>query len=175
MQKRYRTNQYIRISPVQVIDESGKNLGVMDTYEALRIAQERGLDLIEIAPTVRPPVCKIMDFGKFKYQREKGEREHGKKQKETEIKSLRIGFTTGKHDLELRAKQAEKFLAEGDKVKIDMILRGREKSLRDFAQKKFGQFLEMIPEKELEQALKRTPQGFIAIIKPQIKTRISHE
>ncbi|KKS38972.1 MAG: Translation initiation factor IF-3 [Parcubacteria group bacterium GW2011_GWA2_42_14] len=147
----------------------------MDTYEALRIAQERGLDLIEIAPTVRPPVCKIMDFGKFKYQREKGEREHGKKQKETEIKSLRIGFTTGKHDLELRAKQAEKFLAEGDKVKIDMILRGREKSLRDFAQKKFGQFLEMIPEKELEQALKRTPQGFIAIIKPQIKTRISHE
>ena len=165
IQKRYRINQYIKISPVQVIDDAGKNLGVMDTYKAFELARERGLDLIEIAPTVRPPVCKIMDFGKFKYLREKGEREHSKKQKEVELKSLRIGFTTGKHDLELKVRQAEKFMAEGNKVKIDMILHGREKALRDFAQKKFNSFLEMIPEKEFDTEPKRTPQGFIAVIR----------
>lgn len=137
----------------------------METAEAFRIAQERGLDLIEIAPTVRPPVCRIMDFGKFKYQREKGEREHGKKQKEVEVKGIRIGFTTGKHDLELRAKQAEKFLKEGDKVRIDMRLHGREKAHGNVALQKFNAFLEMIPEGiTVEMPPKRFPQGFIAII-----------
>ena len=135
----------------------------METTEALRIAQERGLDLIEIAPTVRPPVCKIIDFGKFKYEREKGEREHGKKQKEVEIKGVRIGFTTGKHDLEIKAKQAQKFLDDGDKVKIDMVLRGRERALRDFAKKKFEEFLAMIPEKVFDADPKRTPQGYVTV------------
>ena len=147
-----------------MIDEDGKNLGTMETAEALRLAQERGLDLIEIAPTANPPVCRIMDFGKFKYDREKGEREHGKKQKEVEVKGLRIGFTTGKHDLQLRAKQAQKFLAEGDKVRIDMRLRGREKAHGALALKKFNEFLEMIEEHTLEMPPKRFPQGFIAII-----------
>lgn len=136
----------------------------METPEALRLAQERGLDLIEIAPTVNPPVCRIMDFGKFKYEREKGEREHGKKQKEIEIKGIRIGFTTGKHDLELRTKQIREFLAEGDKVRIDMRLRGREKAHGQLAFQKFNEFLEMIGEYTLEMPPKRFPQGFIAII-----------
>lgn len=137
----------------------------METAEAGKIAQERGLDLIEIAPTVRPPVCKIMDFGKFKYQREKGEREHGKKQKEVEIKSLRIGFTTGKHDLQLRANQAKKFLEGGDKVRIDMRLSGREKAHRDLALKKIQEFLKMIPiDINLDLPPKRLPNGFVAVI-----------
>jgi len=131
------------------------------------VAHERGLDLIEVAPNVRPPVCKIMDFGKFKYEREKGEREHGKKQKEVELKGIRVGFTTGKHDLGIRVKQIEKFLAEGNKVKIEMILRGREKALRDFARKKFDEFMAMIPEKAFDVEPKRTPQGFIAVIRKQ--------
>ena len=151
-----------------MVDETGQNLGVLETSEALRIAGERGLDLIEISPTAKPPVCKIMDFGKFKYEREKGEREHGKKQKDIEVKGIRIGFTTGKHDLLLRARQAEKFLKEGDKVRIDMRLTGREKAHRDLALKKFGAFLEMI---EIPHALelppKKLPQGFIAIITKQ--------
>lgn len=147
-----------------MIDEDGKNIGTMETPEALRLAQERGLDLIEIAPNVNPPVCRIMDFGKFKYDREKGEREHGKKQKEIEIKGIRIGFTTGKHDLELRAKQAKEFLAEGDKVRIDMRLRGREKAHGQLAFQKFNEFLEMIGEYTLESPPKRFPQGFIAVI-----------
>lgn len=148
-----------------MIDEDGKNLGVLETAEALRIAGERGLDLIEIAPTVKPPVCKIMDFGKFKYDREKGEREHGKKQKEVEVKGIRIGFKTGQHDLVMRAKQAVKFMAEGDKVRIDMRLAGREKAHGNLALQKFNDFLNIIPEEfTIEMGPKRFPQGFIAII-----------
>lgn len=148
-----------------MVDEGGKNLGIMETPEALRIAQERGLDLIEIAPTVRPPVCKIVDFGKFKYQREKGEREHGKKQKEVELKGVRIGFTTGKHDLERYAQKAQKWLEGGDKVRIDMRLRGREKAHGALALQKFNSFLQMIPvEIDLDQPPRRFPQGFIAVI-----------
>lgn len=138
---------------------------MLETAEALRLAREKGLDLIEIAPTVNPPVCRMMDFGKFKYEREKGEREHGKKQKEVEVKAIRIGFATGKHDLELRASQAKKFLERGDKVKIDLRLRGREKALGGVALQKFNEFLKMIPvEFNLESPPKRFPQGFIAII-----------
>lgn len=123
------------------------------------------MDLIEIAPTANPPVCRIMDFGKFKYQREKGEREHGKKQKDIEIKAIRIGFSTGKHDLELRANQVKKFLEKGNKVRVDMRLRGREKALGQVALQKFQDFLSMIPmEFSLESPPKRFPQGFIAVI-----------
>lgn len=167
IQKRYRINQFIRVSPIRVIDENGKNLGVVPTSEALRLANERGLDLIEIAPTVTPPVCRIMDYGKFRYEREKGEREHGKKQKEVEVKGIRIGFKIGIHDLKIRASQAQKFLAEGDKVRIQIRLAGREKAHPDVALKKFNEFLDiigaMIPI-TLELPPRRLPQGFIAII-----------
>lgn len=137
----------------------------METAEAGKIAQERGLDLIEIAPNVQPPICKIMDYGKFKYEHEKREREQGKKQKEVEVKSLRIGFTTGKHDLQMRANQAKKFMSAGDKVRIDMRLSGREKAHRDLAYKKFYEFLEMIPmDINLDSPPKRLPNGFVAVI-----------
>lgn len=106
-----------------------------------------------------------MDFGKFKYQREKGEREHGKKQKEVELKGIRIGFTTGKHDLERWAQKARGWLEKGDKVRIDMRLRGREKAHGALALQKFNNFLQMIPvELSLDQPPKRFPQGFIAVI-----------
>jgi translation initiation factor IF-3 len=164
-QRRYRINQYIRISPIQVVDETGKSLGVMETSEALTIAQEKGLDLIEIAPTVKPPVCKIMDYGKFKYQREKGERKRSKKQQESELKAIRIGFTTGKHDLERHAKKIKEFLDDGDKVRIDMRLRGRERAHKDVALQKFNEFLALIPaEFNLETPPKKLPQGFLAVI-----------
>jgi translation initiation factor IF-3 len=165
IQRRYRINQYIRVSPIRVVDENGKNLGVMETAEAGKIAQERGLDLIEIAPTVNPPVCKIMDFGKFKYEREKGERERGKKQKEVGTKMVRIGFATGKHDLLRYAQKTQEFLTEGNRVQIDMRLRGRERAHRDVALQKFNEFLGMIPaEFSLEMPPKRLPQGFAAVI-----------
>lgn len=138
----------------------------METSAALRIANERGLDLIEIAPTVTPPVCKIMEFGKFKYDREKGEREQSKKHKDTsEVKGVRIGFLTGRHDLEMRAKKIKEFLEEGHKVRIDMKLVGRQKAHGPLALEKFSAFLEMIPaDFTVELAPKRLPHGLIAVI-----------
>ncbi len=164
--KRYRINEYIRISPIRVVDENGENLGVIETAEALKTARERGLDLIEISPTANPPVCKIMDFGKFKYEREKGEREKGKgKNKESELKELRIGFTTGKHDLSRAAEKTKEFLERGDKVRISMRLRGREKAHGPLAMEKFREFLEYIPvAHRLESPPKRFPQGISAVI-----------
>ena len=148
-----------------MIDETGTNLGILETSEALGIAHERGLDLIEVAPGVRPPVCKIMDFGKFKYEREKGEREHGKKQKEVEVKGIRIGFTTGINDLRLRAEKAKEFLEEGDKVRVEMKLSGREKAHRSLALKKFNEFLEMIAfDFTIEAPPKNVPHGVSAVI-----------
>lgn len=137
----------------------------MPVEEALKLAQERGLDLIEIAPTANPPVVKIADFGKFKYERERVEREHRGKQKEVGIKMLKIGYKTGKHDLERSAGQAKKFLEAGDKVRINMVLRGREKAHRDFARNRFEEFLTLIPEHAVDSPIKSTPQGFTVTIR----------
>ena len=133
--------------------------------QAFNIAEERRLDVIEIAPTASPPVVKIADFGKFRYAEARKERELKPKEHRTEVKMLRIGFKTGRHDLELRAKQSDEFLKEGHKVRIDMRLRGREKALRDFARARFQEFLALIPGATLEQGIKPTPQGFTAILK----------
>ncbi len=137
----------------------------MPLQEAFGIAQERGVDVIEIAPSANPPVVKLTDFGKFRYEMRRKERERHGKQREVEVKMLRIGFKTGRHDLELRAKQAMGFLTEGNKVRVDMRLRGREKALRDFAKKRFAEFLALVPGHQLEQDIKSTPQGFTAILK----------
>lgn len=137
----------------------------MPLEEAFKIAEEQKLDVIEIAPTAKPPVVKIMDFGKFKYGEAKKDRESKPKVEHSEVKMLRVGFKTGRHDLEFRAKQAGEFLKEGHKVKVDLVLRGREKALRDFASKRFQEFLALIPGHALEQGIKSTPQGFTAILK----------
>lgn len=137
----------------------------METAEALRMAQEKRLDLIEIVPKTRPPICKIMDSGKFKYEHEKQVRAQKTKQKEVEVKNIRIGFTTGKHDLEMRAEQIKKFFEKGHKAKIEMVLRGREKSHRDLARKIFDEFLAFVPDIAYDLEPKKTPQGFIAVIR----------
>ncbi len=160
-----------------MIDDEGENLGILDTTEALKIARERELDLIEISATANPPVCKIMDFGKFKYEQAKNEREKQKKQKEIEIKGIRIGFTTSKHDLELRAGQAEKFLERGDRVFISMKLRGREKAHVNVALEKFKEILDMISVPIiLETPPTKFPQGIQAtIIKGKSTVKTNHE
>lgn len=150
-----------------MIDETGKNLGIIETWKAIEMARDRNLDLIEIVPSISPPVCKIMDLGKFSYQEEKKERAQKIKQKGGEIKGIRFGMNTSPHDLEIKANQIEKFLKEGNKVKMDMLLRGREKALRDFASQKFSEFLKIIKQKtefKIEQEQKRTPRGITALI-----------
>lgn len=163
--QRIRVNEWIRISPLRVIDEKGENLGIIERDKALALARAKGLDLIEIAPSVRPPVCKIMDYGKYQYQKSREEKEKKSKQKKIEIKGVRIGLGTGKHDLEIKAKQTEKFLNKDYKVKVDMILRGREKALLDVAKEKLNQFIEMIPiQIKIEQEPKKQPRGLTVVI-----------
>ena len=126
---------------------------------------EAGLDLIEIAPNVKPPVCRIMDNGKYQYQKSKQEKEQRAKQKKVEIKGVRISMRTGQHDLETKIKQIEKFLKKGDKIKIEMILKGREKSLFILAKEKLDQFIKLIPtEIKIEQEIKRQPRGLGMVI-----------
>lgn len=145
----------------------GVQLGVMPPMEAVKIAKEKSLDLVEIAPKAQPPVCKIMDFGKYQYQKSKEERLSKAKQKKTEIKGVRIGVRTDEHDLVFKKDQAEKFLKKGNKVKIEIILRGREKAHQDLARTNLEEFIKTIalPYK-IEQEIKRFPGGFNVIITP---------
>jgi translation initiation factor IF-3 len=120
---------------VRVVDENGVQLGILPTREALQIAQERGLDLIEVAPQANPPVCRIMDYGKFKYQQAKREKEAQKKQHVTEVKAIRVRPGTDDHDLDFKLNNCLKFLKEGDKVKITVLFRSREITRPEMGQK----------------------------------------
>jgi len=116
----------IRISEVRVIDNEGNQLGIMPTPEAMKIAEERNLDLVEIAPNVRPPVCKIMDYGKYKYMLSKKERASRKKQHISHLKEIKFRPNIEEHDLQFKLRHAEKFLFNKDKVKFTVMFRGRE-------------------------------------------------
>jgi len=158
-------NTQIRVPKVQVIDKAGKSLGVLDTPNAIQIAQEYNLDLVEIAPTAEPPVCKIIDYGKYKYRQAKKERQQKTKQKKIEVKGIRIRLSTSSHDLEHKAKQSEKFLNEGNKVRIEIKLRGREKAHQDLAKEKLNDFLKLISVKhKVEEEPKKNPTGLTATI-----------
>jgi len=123
-----RTNRDIRAQQVRLIDEDGEMIGVVPIREALMRAHEAGLDLVEISPQAEPPVCKILDYGKFKYEQDKKANEAKKKQKVIEIKEIKLRPNIGDHDYEIKMKQAKKFLEEGDKVKFTLRFRGREMS-----------------------------------------------
>ena len=124
--KNLRVNQSIRAKEVRVIDDAGKQVGVMATYEALRLAQERNLDLVEVAPNAQPPVCRIIDFGKFMYERTKKEREAKKGQKAIEIKELRIRPKTNWYHTGFKLKRVREFLKAGNKIRVRVIFRARE-------------------------------------------------
>ncbi|MFM8415375.1 MAG: translation initiation factor IF-3 [Planctomycetota bacterium] len=124
MEKQHRINEQIRISPIRVIGADGGQLGIITTDEALGIAREAGLDLVEVAPNEKPPVCRIMDFGKFKYQQKK--KHHKTHVHHTKIKEVRLRPKTGEHDIEFKVAQARNFLAHKDKVIISVVFRGRE-------------------------------------------------
>ncbi len=124
--KNLRVNQAIRAKEVRVIDDAGKQVGVMATHEALRLAQERNLDLVEVAPNAQPPVCRIIDFGKFMYERTKKEREARKGQKAIEVKELRIRPKTNWYHTGFKLKRVREFLKAGNKIRVRVIFRARE-------------------------------------------------
>lgn len=160
-------NNQIRASQVRLIDETGKQIGIVPVSEALQMARERNLDLIQVTEKVEPPVCKIMEYGKYLYSLQK--KEKGVK-KVSEVKGIRLRFNISLHDLETRANQAEKFLKKGDRVRIDMVLRGREKGHADFAKEKINQFMEILEKKipvKIDMGLKKEQKGFTMIISKQ--------
>lgn len=134
----------------------------------MRIAQEASLDLIEISPTAKPPVAKIMNRGKYMYEQEKKLRHAAKHRKEVEIKSIRIGIGTSLHDLEMKAKQADEFLKEGNKLKVDLSLRGREKYLdKKFLEGRIGRLVSLISIPLELDTIKNGPRGLSIIIGPK--------
>ena len=126
-----RVNERIRISPVLVISDTGENLGSMNTANALALARSKGMDLIEVSPEVRPPVCRIIDYGKFKYQKAQKERESKKHSKQVELKELRMRPVTAEHDLAVKIKAARSFLEDGNSVLIKLKFERREVQFKE--------------------------------------------
>ncbi len=124
--KGMRVNEQIRVREIRLIDDEGEQKGIVPTIEALRMAKERDLDLVEVSPNANPPVCKILDFGKYKFEQEKKLRDSKRNQKILKIKEIRMQPKIGSGDLDTKAKHVQEFLNEGDKVKVTIRFRGRE-------------------------------------------------
>jgi translation initiation factor IF-3 len=138
-----RINERIRVPQVRLIDQEGTQVGVVDTAEALRMAREVDMDLVEVAPTERPPVCRIMDFGKQKYRQNKKQK---KRVHEQQLKELRLRPNTDAHDLEVKIRKAREFLKRGDRVQFTMMMRGRERFHSDMAMASMRQIAEGLAE-----------------------------
>lgn len=166
MLKRPKINNEITAEEVRLVDEEGKNLGVLKLADALAKAKEKELDLIEISPNIFPPIVKIMDFGKFLYKEKQKERGASKCSKEAELKILRINLGTSIHDLEIKTKKASEFLKEGHRLRLELFLRGREKYLdKNFLEGRILRALNLISEPyKFLQEIKRGPRGLYVVI-----------
>jgi len=161
-----RINEQIRISPLRVIGGDGEQLGILERDEAMRRAEEAGLDLVEVAPEARPPVCRIMDFGKFKYRQSK--RTHGGKHHEVRMKEVRIRPKTEMHDREFKIRRAREFLDKGDKVTVNMLFRGRELAHMDYAEQNMKAFVEQLADiAKVERGPLRLGRRMILILTPK--------
>ncbi len=166
-----RVNERIRIREVRLIDEEGNQVGVIPTFEALQMARDRGLDLVEVAPNAMPPVCRLMDYGKFRYEQSRKERESRKHQHVVELKEVRIRPKIDDHDLETKGRQAAKFLNAGDKVKVTVLFRGREMAHPDIGKGLLDQMADFLrPHATVEQPPRmegRTMTMFLNPLKPK--------
>jgi translation initiation factor IF-3 len=140
----HRVNDQIRLTPVRVIDQHGTMLGIIPTSEAQRLAAEAGLDVVEVAPTERPPVCRIMDYGKFKYEQKIRKKKNEKQPHQTQLKEIRLRPKTGQHDIEFKVKRAREFLGKRDKVKVNVIFRGRENAHHDRGREMLQEILQSL-------------------------------
>lgn len=135
-------NEEIRDKEIRVIDADGSQLGILSSAQAMKKAVEQNLDLVKIAPQAKPPVCRIMDYGKYRFEQSKRDKEARKKQKVVEIKEVRMSLTIDTHDLETKRKNAVKFLKAGDKVKVSIRFRGREMSHKELGKELLDRFCE---------------------------------
>lgn len=161
-----RINEGIRAREVRVIDNEGENLGVLSVKEAVKKAQEVGLDLIEISPNAKPPVARIADYGKFKYELKKKARDAKAKSHVTETKVTQVKIGTGENDMQIKASRAAEWLRDGHRVKIDLFLWGRYKYMEfAFLKERLGRFLAIIPESfKIADEIQKSPKGLTVVI-----------
>jgi translation initiation factor IF-3 len=165
--KDLRINDEIRAREVRLVGEEGEQLGIVQLRDALQMAIERSVDLVEIAPTAKPPVCKFMDYGKYKYEQAKKDKEARKKQRTTEIKEVKLRPNIEDHDFETKARNAQRFLADGDKVKVTIMFRGREVTHPDLGKKlcvRLAEFCKV--EANIEREPKLEGRNMIMILTP---------
>jgi len=147
--KDLRINEEIRVREIRLVSSDGQQLGVVPIKEGLRIAVEQGFDLVEVAAQAKPPVCRIMDYGKYKYEQSKRDREARKKQKVIEIKEIKLRPKIEDHDFQVKVKNAQRFLADGDKVKVTMMFRGREISHSDLGRSLSLKFFKLLEDQAI--------------------------
>ncbi len=163
-----RINEEIRAREVRVVLEGNEQLGIMSSRDALKIAQERHLDLVEIAPAAKPPVCRIMDYGKYRYEQQKREKEARKKQKTFDVKEVKLRPGIEDHDFNVKLKNAVRFLEDGDKVKITIMFRGRELSHPELGQVLLDKMAEQLQGMAVvERAAKLEGKNMIMIVAPK--------
>lgn len=168
-----RCNKRIRVPEVRLIGADGSQMGVYATYEALRLAEQEGLDLVEISPQARPPVCKIMDYGKYKYEQSKKRHEAKKHQVVVKTKEIKMRPATDEHDLQTKMKHIKRFLEEGNKVKVTVRFRGREMAHRDQGRERLNRIVEEIGELgQMDQMPKLEGRMMSMIIAPGKKKSI---
>jgi len=166
IEKQHRINEQIRITPIRVIGADGAQLGIIPTDEALARAREAGLDLVEVAPNEKPPVCRIMDFGKFKYQQKK--KHHKSHVHHTKIKEIRLRPKTGEHDIEFKVNQAKGFLEHKDKVVVSVVFRGRELAHIDEGQRVMRAIIEQLePVGKLEAPPQQMGKRLVCTLAPK--------
>ncbi|MBM4276604.1 MAG: translation initiation factor IF-3 [Deltaproteobacteria bacterium] len=167
MSRDVRINREIRAREVRVIDSEGKQLGILPLVEALRVAANADLDLVEVSPKSEPPVCRIMDFGKFKYQQSKKAHDAKKKQAVVHLKEVKLRSKTEEHDLEFKLRHIERFLKEGNKTKVTIIFRGREITHSDLGKQMMGRIAEKAKEwGKIEQPAKFEGRNYVMILAP---------
>jgi len=158
----------IRVREVRVISADGEQLGILPIEQALALAQQGELDLVEVAPNERPPVCRIMDFGKFKYQQSKRSQEAKKRQKVIQTKEVKLRPKTEEHDFQFKMRHARRFLEEGDKVKVSLLFRGREMDHMDLGQRMLNRVIEDLKEiAAIEQYPKQEGQTMTLVLAPR--------
>jgi len=161
-----RINKQIRAEELRIIDEAGENRGVMKLADALAIAEAEGVDLIEIAPMAKPPIAKLMEWGKYQYEQKKKLQKARSGAKPSETKSIQIKIGTGDHDLDLKAKTASRWLKEGHRIKVELFLRGRSKGMEEkFLRERLDRVLHFITEHyKIAEPHKRSPKGLAIVI-----------
>ncbi|UCD36574.1 MAG: translation initiation factor IF-3 [Nitrospiraceae bacterium] len=165
MSKGLRINKWIRSREVRVIDSDGAQLGVLDIFEARKLAQSKDLDLVEVAPNAQPPVCKVMDYGKYRYQQAK---KHSTKHKTITVKEVKVRPQINEHDLQFKMRNARKFLEHGNKVKVTMFFRGREIVHKDLGQKVIDRIIAELGETAtVEQTAKMEGNRMITVLAPK--------